>query len=82
MCERNYLDVEEFCVSEDARRQGVGRGMIDFIRKPARQRVFGRVGLNMWEFNQDALVFYENVGFTSFCRYMELPVDKEDEKCL
>ena len=82
MYERNYLDVDEFCVSEDARRQGVGRGMIDFIRKLARQRGFGRVELNMWELNRDALAFYENVGFTTCRRYTELPVDKEDEKCL
>ena len=29
----------------------------------------------MWEFNQGALAFYENAGFTTYRRFMELWVD-------
>ena len=29
----------------------------------------------MWEFNQDALAFYEAVGFRTYRRYMELPAE-------
>ncbi|MBR6312144.1 MAG: hypothetical protein IKR51_04135 [Oscillospiraceae bacterium] len=31
-----------------------------------------RVELNMWEFNADALAFYESLGFETYRRYMEL----------
>ena len=77
MKERNYLDVDEFCVAASARRRGVGRVMIDFIRKLAKERGFPRVELNMWEFNQDALAFYEAVGFRTYRRFLELPVEEE-----
>lgn len=75
MWERHFLDVDEFCVAGTARRQGIGRALIDFIRGVAAKRGLPRVELNMWEFNQDALAFYEAVGFTAYRRYMELPVE-------
>ncbi len=31
-----------------------------------------RLGLNMWEFNEGALAFYEAVGFRTYRRYMQL----------
>lgn len=70
--ERNYLDVDEFGVDEAFRRQGVATAMIDRIRAYARERGLHRIELNMWEFNRDALAFYEAVGFSTYRRYMEL----------
>ena len=70
--ERNYLDVDEFGVDEAFRRQGVATAMIDRIRADARERGLHRIELNMWEFNRDALAFYEAVGFSTYRRYMEL----------
>jgi len=32
---------------------------------------FDRIELNMWEFNEGALRFYESVGFKTYRRYME-----------
>jgi GNAT superfamily N-acetyltransferase len=72
MFERDYLDVDEFCVDEACRRTGVATELIGFIRKYAKAEGFDRVELNMWEFNRDALAFYEAVGFTTYRRYMEM----------
>ena len=72
MYERDFLDIDEFCVDEAFRRQGVASAMIDFIRDYAREKGFHRIELNMWEFNQGALAFYEAAGFTTFRRYMEM----------
>ena len=69
---RDYLDVDEFGVDEAFRRQGVATAMIDFIRAFAREKGFRRIELNMWEFNRDALAFYEAVGFSTYRRYMEM----------
>ena len=33
---------------------------------------FDRIELNMWEFNRDALAFYEAAGFVTYRRYLEL----------
>ena len=72
MYDRDFLDIDEFCVDKAYRRQGIASQMIEFIREYAREKGFHRIELNMWEFNQDALAFYEAAGFTTYRRYMEL----------
>ena len=72
MLERDYLDLDEFGVDESYRRRGAASAMIAFIRDWARGEGFGRLELNMWEFNAGALAFYEAVGFTTYRRYMEM----------
>ena len=71
MTERDYLDIDEFCVDEAYRRTGVGTELMHFIRSYAEELGFSRIELNMWEFNADALAFYEEIGFTTYRRYME-----------
>ena len=72
MKERDFLDIDEFCVDEAFRRQGIASEMIAFIREFAKGKGFHRIELNMWEFNQEALAFYEASGFQTFRRYMEM----------
>ena len=74
MFERDFLDVDEFCVDEKFLRQGAGSAMIDFIRHYAKEKGFRRIELNMWEFNRGALAFYETAGFTTYRRYMEIRI--------
>ena len=74
MYERDYLDIDEFCVDEENRRQGVAGRMVSFIRDYAAEHGFRRLELNMWEFNRGALAFYEAAGFRTYRRYMEIPV--------
>lgn len=72
MYERDFLDIDEFGVDENARRQGVAMEMIAFIRDYAKAQGFKRLELNMWEFNRGALAFYEAAGFSTYRRYMEM----------
>ena len=72
--ERDYLDIDEFGVDRAFRRQGVATEMIGFIRAYAEGQGLRRIELNMWEFNRDALAFYEAVGFSTYRRYMEMTV--------
>ncbi len=72
MYERDYLDIDEFGVDTDCRRKGVASAMIEFIRNYAKEKGFRRLELNMWEFNQGALAFYEATGFRTYRRYMEM----------
>lgn len=74
MFERDFLDIDEFCVDEAHRREGIATEMIAFIREYAKERGFDRIELNMWEFNSEALAFYEAVGFTTYRRYMEMKI--------
>ena len=72
MFERDYLDIDEFGVDENSRRQGAASAMISFIRDWARKQGFSRLELNMWTFNRGALAFYEAAGFETYRRYMEM----------
>ena len=71
---RRFLEINELGVDEACRRQGIGRAMIDFIRDYAKQQGFDRMELNMWEFNEAALKFYEAVGFSTYRRYLEMDI--------
>ena len=69
---RDFLDIDEFCVDEKHRREGIATAMVEFIKNFAIDQGYHRLELNMWEFNQDALAFYEAAGFETFRRYMEM----------
>ncbi|MBQ4185750.1 MAG: GNAT family N-acetyltransferase [Clostridiales bacterium] len=69
---RDFLDIDEFCVDEKHRREGIATAMVEFIKNFAKEQGYHRLELNMWEFNQDALAFYEAAGFETFRRYMEM----------
>ena len=75
MFERNFIDIDEFCVDKDFRRKGVGSEMVEFIKAVAARRGIKRIELNMWEFNESALEFYEAAGFKTFRRYMEMFIE-------
>ena len=69
---RDFLDIDEFCVDEKHRREGIATAMVEFIKNFAKEQGYHHLELNMWEFNQDALAFYEAAGFETFRRYMEM----------
>ena len=61
-------------MDEKYRRQGVASEMLDFIREEAKKKNYDKIELDMWEFNENALKFYEAVGFRTYRRYMELDI--------
>ena len=67
-----YCDIDELGVDEQCRRQGIGRALVAFVKARAAEKGFSRLELNMWEFNENALRFYESLGFRTYRRYMEL----------
>lgn len=72
MFRRYYLNIDEFCVDRDYRRRGIAGQMISFIRDYAKEQGFKKLELNMWEFNEGALAFYEAVGFKTYRRFMDM----------
>lgn len=73
---RKYFHIEEFGVDEEFRRKGIATSIIDFAKIEAKKNGFVRIELDMWEFNDGALAFYESVGFKTFRRYMESYIDE------
>lgn len=68
---RRFYHINEFGVDEKYRRQGVATELFEFIKKEATEKNFDKIELDMWEFNDGALDFYESVGFTTYRRFME-----------
>lgn len=75
---RRFLDIDEFGVDESHRRHGIAGKLISFIREYAKKEGFTRLELNMWEFNQGALAFYEEAGFRTYRRYMDMDLTSEE----
>ncbi len=69
--ERKYYNIVEFGVDKQFRRQKVATELFEFIKIDAKDKGFDKIELDMWEFNQGALEFYESVGFSTYRRYME-----------
>ncbi len=56
------LYIDDICVDEAARGQGVGRTLYDFINGFAKQEGCYNITLNVWCCNPDAMKFYETMG--------------------
>lgn len=68
---RRYYHINEFGVDKKYRRQGVATELFDFIKKEAANKNFNKIELDMWDFNEGALKFYESLGFGTYRRFME-----------
>ena len=73
---RRMYHVEKFGVDPAFHRMGVATALVAYMKQDAARRGYPRIELDMWEFNQGALAFYENVGFQTYRRYMELWVEE------
>lgn len=68
------LYIDDLCVSPDARRMGVGKALMDRAALYGREKKCRFLMLNVWEFNQNALEFYEKYGFKTRTRHLEMPL--------
>ena len=64
LVKRKLMQVEELCVDEDLRGQGIGTAMMEDIHALA--RAFGCAGLQLGVYpqNESAVAFYQKCGFT------------------
>ena len=72
MTDRRVLYIDDFCVAEEARGQGIGEALMDFAQNLARQKGCSKLTLTVWNDNAGALRFYEGLGMTPFRTMMEL----------
>jgi len=69
-----YLEVGELGVDSNCRSKGIGKKLMSHIENIAKQKQVDEIQLNMWEFNQRALNFYERSGYETFRRYLRLRI--------
>ena len=78
--EKKFYHIEEFGVDENHRRMGVATALMQFAKQDAVEKGFPKLELDMWQFHEGALAFYESIGFQTFRRYMECFVEKDTEE--
>jgi ribosomal protein S18 acetylase RimI-like enzyme len=67
---RGYAEVNNLAVRETYRRLGIGQALQQRAEQWAAERQLSEVELNVWEFNQAAVAFYEKLGYVTQRRTM------------
>lgn len=68
----NTLYIDDLCVDPSARKMGIARKLMDKTKEYAKEKNCAYLMLNVWEFNENAVRFYENYGFETRTRHMEI----------
>ena len=62
ICDHTELYIDDLCVDENCRRQGIGKEIYKEILRYAKMRGCYSVTLNVWSCNERAMRFYESLG--------------------
>ena len=79
-CMRNIPSayVDDMYVTPAFRRQGVATALFREAEKQAREKGAVRLDLMVWNFNREALAFYESLGMKPQRYILELPLKEDD----
>ncbi len=66
------LYVDDLCVNPSVRNHGIGRSLMDRAALYGRESGCRFLMLNVWEFNEAAIRFYENYGLKTRSRHLEM----------
>ncbi|UCC87873.1 MAG: GNAT family N-acetyltransferase [Anaerolineales bacterium] len=67
---RRYTVVNDVVVKEEFRRAGIGRALMEEVHEWAVAEGANSIELNVWEFNQGAIEFYQTLGYETTSRKM------------
>ncbi|MBO7403703.1 MAG: GNAT family N-acetyltransferase [Clostridia bacterium] len=80
MRDADILLLDDICVGERFRRQGVGHALFDYAQAAAEEAGCDRIELSVWSFNEDAAAFYRAMGLVPMTVKMEKKTEKEAER--
>ena len=69
--DRKSLYIDDLCVEENCRGQGVGKALLDHVTLFAREQSCNSITLNVWALNETALRFYQRNGLCPLKYSME-----------
>lgn len=69
--ERKFLWICEICVDKQARRKKVATQLFEYIKQIAQEQKIESIELNVWDFNEPAIKFYEKMGLYTLRRVMK-----------
>ena len=62
MKDRKIINIEDICIDEKYQRNGIGKKLYNQIIQIAKEKNIHNVELTVWNFNKNAIRFYENLG--------------------
>jgi ribosomal protein S18 acetylase RimI-like enzyme len=68
------LWIDELCVKSESQKKGIGKLLMQKAKDIARKEGCIRLELNCWEFNENAIKFYEKQELTTQRRIMEVKI--------
>ncbi len=67
-----FAYIDDFCVKSTHQKNGIGRMLFDHSVAYAKEEGASSLQLVVWEFNKDAIKFYEALGMSTRNRRMEI----------
>ncbi|MGX2962129.1 N-acetyltransferase family protein (plasmid) [Peribacillus sp. JNUCC 23] len=75
MVPRKYAYMNDFGVKSSHQKRGIGKDLFDACVNWSKNKGASSLDLNVWEFNQKAIAFYNKNGMKSISRKMTLLID-------
>ena len=72
MRDMKSLYIDDLCVLDCYRKQGIGGKMLDYVLDFARENGVEQITLNVWHGNEPAISFYKDKGFSPLKTTLEL----------
>jgi len=74
LVQNKFAFIDNFCVRSDYKRNGIGKLLFEYAVGYAKSEGATSLQLGVWEFNEDAINFYEKMGMSTRNRRMELNI--------
>lgn len=72
MAPRKFAYMSDFGINSTYQRKGIGKSLFEACLEWSKNKDVTSLELNVWEFNQKAISFYENFGMETISRKMTL----------
>lgn len=72
LIQSKYAYIDDFCVKHNYQKKGIGKLLFNHIVDYSKTEGASNIQLTVWEFNKNAIMFYESLGMSTRNRRMEL----------
>ncbi|MEK4231059.1 GNAT family N-acetyltransferase [Solibacillus sp. FSL H8-0538] len=72
LVEREYAYINDFGIKSGEQRKGIGKILFEACVSWAKAREASSLELNVWEFNEKAMLFYDSFGMETISRKMQI----------
>lgn len=72
--DREWVSLDTIMIKEKYRNNGIGEMLVDTVLDWSREKNINRIELNVYEFNKNAIKFYQRLGFETLNRTMYIEI--------